>query len=238
MRGKALKPLRGENALMRSRGYSQPQRAEELGRDTRTIQRWDQEDREMGFEYSYAPLVPESGSDSLEALTKGTEKRGPETTKEDEKNRLGTGPQADNHCPSNWIQSHIDQHGYPPQIPSWLLPLLPGMREGDPLPRVGTLTVPNLGFFNQLRPSRQRMIEEYVEWRGEDEDFEWKMKRITPAVARGLNPEAPSRSMDDNKKLYERFRAERETMFEQASEVLSSQLRKTLERAKQEDSQL
>ena len=45
-RGKTEIPLRGENGYLRRQGYNQRQRGEELGRDERTIRRWDAEDRE------------------------------------------------------------------------------------------------------------------------------------------------------------------------------------------------
>ena len=54
-RGKANLPLRGENAYLRDLGYNQEQRADDLGRAQRTIERWDKEDRDAEFAEMHLP---------------------------------------------------------------------------------------------------------------------------------------------------------------------------------------
>ena len=63
-RGKTNIPLRGLNAFLRDQGYTAEQRSDELGRAQRTIERWDEQDRDAEFADMHLPA-----SEILDAIT-------------------------------------------------------------------------------------------------------------------------------------------------------------------------
>ena len=129
----------------------------------------------------------------------------------------------------NSIETYIQQHGSPPPTPSWLLRLLPGVQEGDPLSKDSPLTTPTLGFIGQLGPSQQRKLRDYVEWRGLDwEDFQDRMRAVTPAPAQGEVPKAAGVSKGKlGQEPLRRFPSQRRYFQDQFQQALARIHRRT-----------
>lgn len=81
-------------------------------------------------------------------------------------NSIPTPEPAPTFTPTNWVQAYQQQYGSLPQYPDWMSNFFPSKPNGI-LSRDDELAfVPTPGYFENLVPSKQRMVIELFEWLG------------------------------------------------------------------------